>query len=77
MAEPDGSRGRIRDARGRLVTQLDPVMLHVLHRHNVIEADALDEIVEDLEPGTARIRRNLIVIIPCVILLAVARGMPV
>lgn len=72
MVEHDGSKGRIRDVRGRLVTQLDPVTLHVLHRHNVIEADALHEIVEDLEPGTARIRRNLIVIIPGAILLVVA-----
>jgi hypothetical protein len=72
MVEHDGSKGRIRDLRGRLVTQLDPVTLHVLHRHSVIEAHALDAIVEDLEPGTARIRRNLIVIIPGVIFLVVA-----
>jgi hypothetical protein len=72
MTEHDESKGRIRDVRGRLVTQLDPVTLHVLHRHNIIDADALDAIVEDLEPGTARIRRYLIVIIPCAIGLVAA-----
>lgn len=28
--------GRITDARGRRVTQRDPVAMHILHRHNVI-----------------------------------------
>jgi hypothetical protein len=69
MVEHDGSKGRIRDARGRLVTQLDPVALHVLHRHQVIESEPLAEIVEDLEPGTARLRRYAIVLVPGAVLL--------
>ncbi len=36
--------GRIKDARGRRVTQLDPVALHLLRRHDVIEADTLKAI---------------------------------
>jgi hypothetical protein len=66
------TKGRIADARGRTVTQLDPVSLHVWHRYDVIPADALDEIVETLEPGTARLRRLTIAIVPaCIMLVAV------
>jgi hypothetical protein len=64
MSRQTESHNRTRDARGRSVTMLDPVSLHVLHRHEVIEPDALERIVEDLEPGTARIRRWMIVIVP-------------
>jgi hypothetical protein len=52
----------IRDARGRRVTQLDPVAMHLLRRHDVIEADALRAIAS--EPGvriTAWERAALIV----------------
>ena len=38
-------RGRITDARGRKVTQLDPIALHLLRRHDVIDADVLRAIV--------------------------------
>jgi len=41
--------GRIKDARGRLVSQLDPVTMHVLRQHDVIEADELRAIAG--EPG--------------------------
>ncbi|MHC4415656.1 MAG: hypothetical protein ACYS0G_10260 [Planctomycetota bacterium] len=54
-------RSRIPDARGRSVTVLDPVRLHMLRRSNVIEADALEAIVEELEPGTAKVRRHLVI----------------
>jgi len=65
------TKGRIADARGRAVSQLDPVSLHVWHRYDVIPAEALDEIVETLEPGTARLRRLTIAIVPaCVVLVA-------
>lgn len=53
---------RIRDARGRKVTQLDPVTMHLLRRHDVIEAGVLRAIVG--EKGvriTARERASLIV----------------
>ena len=42
-------RGRIRDARGREVTQLDPVAMHLLGQHDVIDSDTLRAIVA--EPG--------------------------
>ena len=41
--------GRIKDARGRLVTQLDPVALYLLRQHGVIDADVLRAIAH--EPG--------------------------
>jgi hypothetical protein len=44
----------IRDARGREVSQLDPMRLHLLRRPGTIEADVLEQIVEELEPGAAR-----------------------
>jgi ssDNA-binding Zn-finger/Zn-ribbon topoisomerase 1 len=47
----------IRDARGRRVSQLDPVMMHMLHRHDVIEPEALRAIAEDIGPGYARASR--------------------
>lgn len=38
--------GRIRDARGRRVTQVDPVACFLLRRHEVIDAGTLRRIVE-------------------------------
>jgi len=37
----------IRDARGRKVTQLDPVAMHLLRRHDVIEAETLRAIANE------------------------------
>ncbi|HNQ22087.1 MAG TPA: zinc ribbon domain-containing protein [Phycisphaerae bacterium] len=62
---------RIEDARGRTVRQLDPVSLLVRHCERPIEVDTLTAIVEELEPGTARLRRWMIVIVPGFILLVV------
>jgi hypothetical protein len=47
--EPSSPRyaGRIKDARGRKVTQLDPVALYLLRRHDVIEADTLRAIANE------------------------------
>jgi hypothetical protein len=42
-------QGHITDVRGRTVTQLDPVTMHVLHQHDAIEADVLRTIAH--EPG--------------------------
>jgi hypothetical protein len=39
--------GRVKDARGRSVTQLDPVAMHLLHQHHVIEADTLRAIASE------------------------------
>ncbi|UCG32544.1 MAG: hypothetical protein JSU68_12875 [Phycisphaerales bacterium] len=53
-----------RDANGRSVRMIDPVMLLILHRFDTIDADALHDIVETMEPGTARFRRHVWIIIP-------------
>ena len=53
---------RIRDARGRAVPMLDPTILYVLHRSEPIDADTLRSIVDTIAPGTARVRRHLIVL---------------
>jgi hypothetical protein len=39
--------GRIRDARGRTVSQLDPVALWLLRRHDVVDADALRAVAHE------------------------------
>ncbi len=39
--------GRIKDARGRKVTQLDPVALRLLRQHDVIDADQLQAIANE------------------------------
>jgi hypothetical protein len=54
---------RIRDARGREVAQLDPMKLHLLRRPGAIEADVLDEIVEELQPGMAKLRPLVILLL--------------
>jgi hypothetical protein len=63
---------RIHDARGREVSQLDPMKLHVLRRPGAIEADVLDRIVDELEPGTAKMRPFLIIALAAGVVLAVA-----
>lgn len=45
------SKGRITDARQRRVTQLDPLGMHLLRRHDVIPAEVLRSIAR--EPGVA------------------------
>ena len=49
-------KGRISDARGRKVTQLDPVSMHMLRRHDRITADELTAIVDTIDP---QVRRGL------------------
>lgn len=49
-------RGRACDARGREVRVINPVRMRLLRRHDVIEREALEAIVEDIVPG---FRRNL------------------
>ena len=50
------STGRIVDARGRRVTQIDPVAMHLLHRHDVIPAPKLREIATGIDPQEVRRR---------------------
>ncbi|MHC4966579.1 MAG: hypothetical protein ACYTGE_16925 [Planctomycetota bacterium] len=45
---------RIIDARGRRVTQLDPVSMHLLRRHDLLDADTLRAIAEEIGPTTSR-----------------------
>ena len=50
MSEPSRRTrlsSRIRDVRGRKVTQIDPVAMHLLRRHDVIEADVLRAIANE------------------------------
>jgi hypothetical protein len=41
----------VEDARGRRCRLIDPLALHLLRRHDVIEAPVLEEIVDDIAPG--------------------------
>ena len=64
-------RSRIKDARGRRVTELDPVAMYLLHQHGVIEADVLRAIAH--EKGvriTGMERASLIVSIVVVLTVA-------
>jgi hypothetical protein len=42
-------RHRIEDARGRKVTQLDPIAMHLLRRHALVPAEELREIAEETD----------------------------
>ncbi len=46
---PPQQAWRVKDVRGRKVTQLDPVTMHLLRQYDVIEADVLRAIAH--EPG--------------------------
>jgi hypothetical protein len=50
----------IRDARGQEVTQLDPVELRLLRRHDVIDADTLRAIVEEVGSGLEERSRRFV-----------------
>ena len=50
--------GRIIDARGRTVSQLDPVMMHLLHRPGIIPSDVLREIAQEVGLGITRATRS-------------------
>ncbi|UCD76604.1 MAG: hypothetical protein JSV91_06700 [Phycisphaerales bacterium] len=52
-SSPSPQKGRIRDARGRRVTQIDPVVMHYLHRHDVIPSGPLGEIAREIGSGWA------------------------
>ena len=42
------------DARGRKVTQLDPVAMHLLNQGSVIPVDTLREMADEIRPGARR-----------------------
>ena len=48
--------GRIKDARGRPVSQLDPVKLHLLNQHSIIPAKTLRSMADQIMPGARRQR---------------------
>ena len=60
MAEKERStserRFRAKDARGRTVTLLDPYVLHLLRRHEIIPAETLRAITEEVGPGVTKRR---------------------
>jgi hypothetical protein len=61
--------GRTRDARGRTVRMIDPKRLYLLRRHDVIEREALNAIVDDAEPMARRsLRLAVFLLIPIVLL---------
>ena len=64
MAEGDLSpaehAGQIIDARGRSVSQLDPVMMHLLHRPCIIPPDVLRKIAPEVGLGITRGTRVLL-----------------
>ena len=75
MTEQGTSRprqaGRIKDAHGRKVTQLDPVAMYLLRQHTVIEADALRAIAHEKGVRIAgRERASLIVAVVGVVAVA-------
>ena len=49
--------GRIMDARGRSVTQLDPVAMHLLRRPGIVPPDVLREIAQDVGIGLTKAHR--------------------
>ncbi|MHC4826042.1 MAG: hypothetical protein ACYTEY_05735 [Planctomycetota bacterium] len=63
---------RIHDARGREVSQLDLMKLHLLRRPGAIESDVLDRMVEELEPGAAKIRPYLMILLGVGVVLGLA-----
>jgi hypothetical protein len=64
MAKPDTTlaheAGRIIDARGRSVSQLDPVMMHLTHRPGIIPPDVLRKIAPEVGVGITRGTRVLL-----------------
>ncbi len=63
--------GRVQDARGRTVSQLDPYTLRLLRRHDIIPTDALVEIAREIGSGWRKWQRIMLIIT----LLAVAIGL--
>jgi hypothetical protein len=45
--------GRVRDARGRVVTRIDPITMQALHQPE-LNRSAIETLLNDLEPGLAR-----------------------
>ena len=67
--------GRLKDARGRRVTQLDPVAMRVLHQHDVIPAETLRKLATEIGVGWPwLVRLTFFVMLASLIALLVATG---
>ena len=55
-SSPCQKAGRIKDARGRLVAQFDPVKAHLLNQATLIPVETLQAIADDVLPGARRQR---------------------
>lgn len=52
--------GRIKDARGRTITQLDPVAIYLLRKHDWLEAGVLQAIVREKGVAVTGVERVLL-----------------
>lgn len=66
-------RGCIRDTRGRKVTQLDPVSVHLLNQGCIIPAETSRSMADQILPG-ARGQRLIAVLCAAIIFLFIGRG---
>ncbi len=66
MADKETSQrqqaGRIKDAHRRMATQLDPVAMHFLRQHDVIEADVLGAIANEKGVRITRTERAALIV---------------
>jgi hypothetical protein len=60
--------GRIKDARGRNVTQLDPIAMNLLRQHGVIPADTLRGITDEIGSGLPKNARAVLYIFVAVLI---------
>jgi hypothetical protein len=58
-AKPSAQITPIKDARGRSVMALDPVMMHLLHRRDGIPAEQLREMAQEIGIGMTKTTRVL------------------
>jgi len=66
---------RIKDARGRTVSQLDPFTLHLMRRHEIIPPEALDKITSEIGFGLQKGPRILFIVsLVCVLICLSAIG---
>jgi hypothetical protein len=67
---------RIKDARGRQVTQLDPVTMRLRHQHDVIPAETLRKLAEEIGVGWPRlVRLTFFVMLAVLVVYLLATGL--
>ena len=68
---PTQQAGRIKDARDRKMTQLDPVTMRLLHQHDVIPAETLRELADEMGVGWSKhVRVVFFITVVCLALVA-------